>query len=277
VDTLRRKVFRGDRPVPSLQRKDIQLLLALIDRSGQVVGREELLNLVWKEAMVEPGNIDVRISRLRRVLGSDCIETAHGEGYVFCERIESAPEEPASDSKFLFRRVVWAKFIDSASEFVDTLGAHVYHIHQLVELDPEREDRLDELLAAITGDLQLLEADPVEHRLYLKTISEPFKEFSKMGLRMFALSVEGTYFSGKGDHNGSKWLVNAYAIILKPFQFFVSEFGNQQVHAFNPGCEVAVRTLGTYFWRRQVPQIIFGLQSSVRFQMKERCCPYCFG
>ena len=60
----------------------MSLLAAFINRSGQLVTREELLRTVW-EIDFDPGSnvVDVYVSALRRKLGPAVIETVRGAGY----------------------------------------------------------------------------------------------------------------------------------------------------------------------------------------------------
>jgi non-specific serine/threonine protein kinase len=61
----------------------LDLLSVLIDRRGQIVGREELLALVWPNVVVEENNLEVQVSALRKVLGSGAIATIPRRGYRF--------------------------------------------------------------------------------------------------------------------------------------------------------------------------------------------------
>ena len=61
------------------------LLLVLIDQRDQVVGKDELLALVWPGVVVEENNLTVQISALRKVLGAAAITTVAGRGYRFVQ------------------------------------------------------------------------------------------------------------------------------------------------------------------------------------------------
>jgi len=69
------------------------LLLALIERRDRVVGKNELLDLVWPGLAVEENNLQVHISALRKLLGTAAIATVPGRGYRFTQ----APDEAAAD------------------------------------------------------------------------------------------------------------------------------------------------------------------------------------
>jgi TolB-like protein len=59
------------------------LLVALVERAGQVVSKLELLDQVWPGLVVEENNLQVQISTLRKILGPNAIATLVGRGYRF--------------------------------------------------------------------------------------------------------------------------------------------------------------------------------------------------
>ncbi|MDD5332781.1 MAG: winged helix-turn-helix domain-containing protein [Rhodoferax sp.] len=71
------------------------LLVALVERAGQVVSKLELLDLVWPGLVVEENNLQVQISTLRKILGPSAITTLVGRGYRFTLPIDSGdlPQE----------------------------------------------------------------------------------------------------------------------------------------------------------------------------------------
>ena len=82
VDRARRRVSRAGRPV-SLTRKELGILVALLDADGAVVSAEELLERVWDEhADPFSRTVTVTLARLRGKLGEpELIETVVGSGY----------------------------------------------------------------------------------------------------------------------------------------------------------------------------------------------------
>ena len=59
------------------------LLVALIERAGHLVSKDELLAHVWGTVIVEENTLQAHVSALRKVLGSDAITTIPGRGYRF--------------------------------------------------------------------------------------------------------------------------------------------------------------------------------------------------
>ncbi|MFO1303987.1 MAG: winged helix-turn-helix domain-containing protein [Burkholderiales bacterium] len=73
------------------------VLVALIERAGGLVTKDELLELVWPGLVVEENNLQVHVSALRRLLGPEAIATVPGHGYRFAAdvtRIDAAPAHP---------------------------------------------------------------------------------------------------------------------------------------------------------------------------------------
>ena len=71
----------------SLTEKERDILKVLTERSGQLISREVLLDIVWGDDSVEYGNIDVHIRHLREKLEKDpenpqIIKTVKGAGYI---------------------------------------------------------------------------------------------------------------------------------------------------------------------------------------------------
>ena len=65
------------------------LLLALAERPGQLVGKHALMDLVWPGSSSQENNLAAQVSALRKVLGGDVIATVPGRGYRFVAPIEA--------------------------------------------------------------------------------------------------------------------------------------------------------------------------------------------
>ncbi|MGJ9372824.1 winged helix-turn-helix domain-containing protein [Nesterenkonia sp. CF4.4] len=101
IDLSRREV-RLDGEGLNLTFKEFELLNYLVDNGSRTVGREELLNTLWRnvdpDQMPNERTIDVHIRRLRSKLGrlANTVRTVRGQGYRFYEHPEvtvwAAPE-----------------------------------------------------------------------------------------------------------------------------------------------------------------------------------------
>jgi DNA-binding winged helix-turn-helix (wHTH) protein len=126
LDTASYSLLRRGRKI-DLRPKLYDLLKVLVEHRGRVVGRDELIDLVWPGQIVEESNLTVSITALRRALGNDCIETIPRRGYRFAMEVRAiavpvpeggqaalhlpAPEEPEPpggamplDSRFYIAR-----------------------------------------------------------------------------------------------------------------------------------------------------------------------------
>jgi DNA-binding winged helix-turn-helix (wHTH) protein len=87
IDVGERVLLRDGEDV-ALTQKAFDVLLALVERSGHVVEKEELLRRVWPDSFVEEGNLSQNIYTLRKILGADrddkpYIQTVPRRGYRF--------------------------------------------------------------------------------------------------------------------------------------------------------------------------------------------------
>lgn len=74
------------------------VLLALVERAGRIVTKDELLASAWPGMVVEEANVQVQVSALRKVLGPDSIATVSGRGYRLTAALlqESATDAPST-------------------------------------------------------------------------------------------------------------------------------------------------------------------------------------
>ena len=74
------------------------VLLALIERRERLVTKDELLELAWPGLVVEENNLQVQISALRKLLGSQAIATVPGRGYRFTLALQDAGAPAAAQT-----------------------------------------------------------------------------------------------------------------------------------------------------------------------------------
>ncbi len=79
------------------------LLVALVERAGQLVSKAELLDLVWPGLVVEENNLQVQISSLRKILGPSAITTLAGRGYRFTLPIDRSGQQQMPFSRETLR------------------------------------------------------------------------------------------------------------------------------------------------------------------------------
>lgn len=83
-----------------LHGRAFDLLLALVERAGEVVAKDELLARVWPQTFVEEGNLRVHVAALRKVLqdgsGHSYVDNVVGRGYSFVAPVRRQAVAPAA-------------------------------------------------------------------------------------------------------------------------------------------------------------------------------------
>src|SRR5215475_6585408 len=102
MDTCQRLLMRNEELVP-VTPKAFDTLLVLVERSGKVVEKSELMNLLWPDTFVEEGNLTFNISTLRKALARNSengqyIETIPRRGYRFVASVREVKTETADFS-----------------------------------------------------------------------------------------------------------------------------------------------------------------------------------
>src|SRR6266851_2938572 len=95
-----RLLLEADNPV-RLGSRAFDILAALVERPGEVVGKEQLIARAWPQTFVEEANLKIQVSALRRALGDGqgghrYVVTVPGRGYNFVApvRLEESSRAP---------------------------------------------------------------------------------------------------------------------------------------------------------------------------------------
>ena len=96
MEVTERRLLRGGLAVP-LQPKVFNTLLALVENSGHLLKKADLMARLWPETFVEEATLARNISDLRKALGDGqggkkYIETVSKQGYRFVARVEPAAD-----------------------------------------------------------------------------------------------------------------------------------------------------------------------------------------
>jgi len=95
LDESERLLLRNGRPV-GLTPKVFDTLVALIEQSGHLVEKEELMARLWPDTFVEEGALTRNISDLRKALGQEqYVETVPKRGYLFVLPVRELAEQRA--------------------------------------------------------------------------------------------------------------------------------------------------------------------------------------
>jgi FixJ family two-component response regulator/DNA-binding winged helix-turn-helix (wHTH) protein len=85
-------LLEGETPV-RLGSRALEILIALVERAGELVTKGELMARVWPNTVVEESNVKAHVANLRRVLGDGqpgrrYLATVPGRGYRFVAPVE---------------------------------------------------------------------------------------------------------------------------------------------------------------------------------------------
>lgn len=99
IDLDQRLLWRGQQQIP-LSRKAFELLSILVNRSGEVVSKDELMTMLWPDTFVEESNLSQHVFQLRKALGEQgqtpsYIITVPGRGYRFSSSVRAVALEDA--------------------------------------------------------------------------------------------------------------------------------------------------------------------------------------
>ncbi|HVR38902.1 MAG TPA: winged helix-turn-helix domain-containing protein [Thermoanaerobaculia bacterium] len=88
VDATNRLLFRGGEEVP-LGPKTVELLLLLIDKRGEILSKEQLMDALWPGQFVQEANLAQNVYMLRKEVGADHIVTVPRRGYRFAGDVKT--------------------------------------------------------------------------------------------------------------------------------------------------------------------------------------------
>jgi DNA-binding winged helix-turn-helix (wHTH) protein/Tol biopolymer transport system component len=195
-----RRLYK-DAELITLTPKAVDTLVALMERAGRVVEKDELLRAVWEEIVVGEDTLAQNISTLRRALGDDAnhpqfIATVPRRGYKFVGSVRIVPSQTAGQTL-----VVRPSERRMKGGVVALVGAAV-------------------LAGAIGGFAvyRVPSRNPPRTSVHFTILEPEFHRFSAGG-GMLALSPDGAYLSFVAiDANGSAslWLRPLTSNIARP-------------------------------------------------------------
>src|SRR5918999_14945 len=94
VDVTERALF-GEKGIIPLTPKAFDTLLVMVENSGRLLSKDELMGRVWPDSFVEENNLAQNISALRKALGEGSggqkfIETVPKRGYRFVADVRAS-------------------------------------------------------------------------------------------------------------------------------------------------------------------------------------------
>src|SRR3984893_16305303 len=157
---LFRRAARGVFAPMAIGSRALDILGVLVERPGDLVSRDEIIEAVWPETTVEDSNLNVQIAALRRILDDgraegSCIQTVSGRGYRFVAPVTRG--EPTAPPRRL--TTILAADVASYSRLMGADEEGTYerlkaHLQQLV--NPKIEEHHGRIVKN-TGDGMLVE------------------------------------------------------------------------------------------------------------------------
>lgn len=116
-----RLLLKEGQPVP-LTPKAFDTLLLLVENSGRLIDKDELMGSVWPDTVVEENNLNRSIYVLRKALGESSgtakyIETVPKHGYRF---VASVAEVETDETHLILERHTSARIITEEEEITDS-------------------------------------------------------------------------------------------------------------------------------------------------------------
>lgn len=114
LDAAHLMLYRGDKEI-SLAPKAVQTLLTLIERRGEIISKDELMETIWNDSIVEEANLTQYVHVLRKTLGTSAngnplIETLRRRGYRFNGNVQTVN---GNGAKNIFAPIDWKEDGDS--------------------------------------------------------------------------------------------------------------------------------------------------------------------
>lgn len=130
LDPAERRLLRDGEPV-MLTPKCFDLLVVLVQNSGHLLAKSDLLERVWPGQVVEEGNLSFNVSELRKALreredGQQYIETVRTKGFRFVADVEETDTGAAVEVRPPHKSVRWPAMVAIAIAAAATVALVAY-------------------------------------------------------------------------------------------------------------------------------------------------------
>ncbi len=110
LDAENKVLWAGEKPI-DLQLKEIELLCLFTERRGEILSKDEILDLVWADSFVEESNLSQHVYRLRKIFKAfgetgDLIQTVPRRGYRFIGEIGISAEDIVIERHSISRTLI---------------------------------------------------------------------------------------------------------------------------------------------------------------------------
>ncbi len=131
LDPQRKQLFRDGERLP-LPTRSVDMLTALVAHAGEVVTKEQLIEIGWADTAVSDDSLKQAIAGLRRAVGAAYIETQARRGYRFIgavTRIERRESDAVLDALLAPHRA----WIEGRAALETLEGSQIQHAREVFE------------------------------------------------------------------------------------------------------------------------------------------------
>jgi TolB-like protein/DNA-binding winged helix-turn-helix (wHTH) protein len=186
LDPQERLLMRDREPVP-LTPKAFDMLLALVENSGRLLEKEELMRRLWPDSFVEEGSLAQNVSLLRKALGETdgqkFIETVTRSGYRFIASVRGVQD----DAEIIVQEPdISERYVESGQADAQKALEPGRHANWLLTQKPQRAVLIVSLglavvVAALLISRVLNKPEPAPGRAIKSIAVLPFKSFGPDG------------------------------------------------------------------------------------------------
>jgi DNA-binding winged helix-turn-helix (wHTH) protein len=223
LDPARRSLISSGEPV-AISERQLDVLLLLVARAGQIVSKSDLLEAGWKDVAVGDNSLEQVISSLRRLLGAHAvglpyIETVSRRGYRFNVAVaRTAPRE--SDAALDALLAPHRAFIEGRAALETLEGEQIARARKVFEAAvrsvPELASAHVGLANACVMQFETTRADPAPDRHALELAAHHAREACRLAPRFGeAWATLGFVLDRTGDRVDALAAANR-AVTLEP-------------------------------------------------------------
>ena len=239
LDPARRRLVASGEPV-AISDRQIDVLLLLVARAGQIISKDDLLQAGWKDVAVGDNSLEQVISSLRRMLGPRHIETVARRGYRFGAEVErrAARETDAALEALLAPH---RSFIEGRAALETLERGQVAHARDVferaVQSAPEHASAHVGLANACVMQFEMTRADPAPDTAALALAAGHAREACRLDPGLAEAWATLGFALDRAGHRLDALAASKRAVMLEPdnwrhhFRLAFIGWGEERLHA----------------------------------------------
>ena len=285
LDPARRRLTASGEPV-AIPDRQLEILLVLVARDGQIVSKDELLEAGWKDVAVGDNSLEQVISSLRRLLGPGIIETVSRRGYRFVAPITRAAARE-SDAELDALLAPHRAFIEGRAALETLERDHVVRARQVferaIESAPEHASAHIGLANACAMQFEMTRVDPQPDVDTLSLATHHAREACRLDSQASEAWATLGFVLGRAGSQVDALAAARRAVSLEPgnwrhhIRLAYTGWGEERLHsarrtlALLPGLPLAHWLAATVFVARQVlDDAVWELTTGIASEIDQR-------